>query len=425
MVRARRVGGELRLLKLDGATRLRALELARAYVDGAGLSVGRCRGELEADFAAISVQARDRRLALGLRKLVLDRCTFEPEPEVDPRELRLELFRRASAAWQGLEADADFGRDPLIAGLAAERGLTAERLEQLLYADLRAAHELLSFAPIAPEALVEAYELAQAQAVLLRAVRVEVNVESANPAVYRQLFRKLKFLRLLCTIQARPAGEGYRLIIDGPYSMFRAVTKYGLQLALLLPAIRACDRWSLEADVKWAKRGQLTFRQAGAREGEDGIMASEELLLPREVSQLKERFDRDPGPWRAQLSRELLVLQGVGVCVPDLVFEHCASGRRVYVEVLGYWSRRAVWQRVRLVEQGLAAPILFAISEQLRVSEAALAGDAPAALYVYKNVMSRKAIEQKLDALCAPRERARRPRAAAPRAAQANGCTQG
>src|SRR5205823_607434 len=96
---------------------------------------------------------------------------------------------------------------------------------------------------------------------------------------------------------------------------------------------------------------------------------------------------------------DILSLPGVGLCVPDLVFQHSATGECVYLEVLGYWSRDAVWRRVELVERGLEQRIVFAVSTRLRVSEAALGGDLPGSLYVYKRVMSARTILERVDRL--------------------------
>ena len=71
----------------------------------------------------------------------------------------------------------------------------------------------------------------------------------------------------------------------------------------------------------------------------------------------------------------------MGLSVPDLVFERRTAGaprERVYLEVMGYWSRAAVWKRVELVRAGLAERILFAVSAKLRVSEDVLDDDCPA-----------------------------------------------
>ena len=89
----------------------------------------------------------------------------------------------------------------------------------------------------------------------------------------------------------------------------------------------------------------------------------------------------------------------MGLCVPDLTFVHAESGRRVHLEVLGFWSRDAVWRRVELVEQCLLERVVFAVSSRLRVSEEVLGDAEHAALYVYKGAMSAKALLRRLDAL--------------------------
>ena len=75
------------------------------------------------------------------------------------------------------------------------------------------------------------------------------------------------------------------------------------------------------------------------------------------------------------------------------------GAREGFVEVLGHWSRDAGWKRVEAAERGLPAPFLFCCSSRLRVSEEVLPDDVPAALYVYKGVMSAKAILERANAL--------------------------
>jgi hypothetical protein len=150
--------------------------------------------------------------------------------------------------------------------------------------------------------------------------------------------------------------------------------------------------------VRWGKeRRRLTFRTRGGLDA--GASTPSEPLLPDEVAELLARFEKKPGRWRAEPCAEILPLPGVGVCVPDLVLTHAETGEIVYLEVLGYWSRAAVWKRVDLVERGLGAKVVFAVPERLRVSEEVLGDDLPGALYVYKGVMRRKAIEERLDHL--------------------------
>jgi uncharacterized protein len=393
LVRCRRYKGELRLSPLDAKAVAHAEELAEALIAVAVAHVGQRRDAFDEACEAVVGGARDRRLALGLRKLVEDRCAMEADPPVPPEELRRDVFLRAAAARK--ESDDELDRRAVLAAVAAERGMTVDEVEHGLFADLRGAHAVVSFDPIAPRRLVEAYDLAQAQAVLLRAVRIGVDVECASPGAYRMLFRKLKFLRLLHTITPRPAG-GYHIDIDGPFSLFESVTRYGLQLAMALPVIRECDRWSLTADLRWGTaRTPLSFAIDGGRVAGDGGGGA----LPDDIDALVRGLAELDTPWQAAPADAVLDLPGVGVCVPDLVFTHQGTGECVYLEVLGYWSRAAVWKRVELIERGLGERIVFAVGKHLRVSEEALGDELPGALYVYKRTMSARALVERVEAL--------------------------
>jgi predicted nuclease of restriction endonuclease-like RecB superfamily len=396
LVRARRRGDELQLVGLDAAARVRACAIAEAILSEADEHVGRTREELALALETIDVEPRDERLKAGLAKLVDDRCTFEADEGLDPAELRGALFLRASAARRALPADARFDREVVVSAFAAERDLMPETLERSLFSDLRGAHVLHAVERCHPDALVEAWERGQAQAVLLRAVRVTVDVRCATPGATRALFHRLKFLRLLHTIEK--TDDGHRLVIDGPFNLFESVTKYGLQLALVLPMLEGCEDWSLSADIRWGpERAPLVFRIQGGKSG----VPLEPPALPDEIASLVASLARLRTSWHVTRATTILDLPGVGLCVPDLVFER--PGARIYLEVMGYWSRDAVWRRIELVQQGLAEPILFAVSSRLRVSEGALDGDAPSGLYVYKGTMNASAIAERLEKLAARR----------------------
>lgn len=399
MVHVRRRGDRLLVVPLAPEERPRALELAAAYLDLASAHVGQSRGALLEACRGVDVQPSEQRLARGLLKLVLDRCSFEENTSLDAVTLRRSLFTRAAQARKENQ-NATFDRVRILTDEACERQCTADDLEAALFADLPDAHKLAQAALPSPEALLEQHHLAQQQAVLLRAQSVSASVWNATPAATRDLFRKLKFLRLLYRIEPLPKRTGYRLEIDGPYSLFESVTKYGLQLALALPSLMACDRWALEADVRWGKeRRPLRFGLRGGQESADRPAPPASEQLPDEVAALWRDLCEVTGPWRPAISQAILDLPGVGQCVPDLEFVHQETGQTVYLEVLGFWSRDAVWKRVELAQKGLPHPVLFAVSKHLRVSEAALDSDLPAALYVYARSMSASAVIQRIHEL--------------------------
>lgn len=397
LVHARRSKGELKLTKMDAKREARALELATELYEIAHGAVQSTRAELSDAWKGVKVSARDRKLADGLKKLITDGLEFEIEVDADPVKLRREVFERATAARQALTEDARFDREALLAEVAEARGITPDALERGLYGDLKGEHVLQSVQCPPPAALVAGYPLEQARAVLLRATRVRARVQGADPDALRVLFRKLKFQRLLHRI-TRDADGTYVIDIDGPFSLFDSVTKYGLALAIALPSITACGKWSIEADVRWGKkRDPLKFHLEGAPTRYDEEVPDR---MRDEVRALMEKLaDRDKSPWQVTVADEILDLPGVGLCVPDLAFTHEDTGEVILLEVLGFWSRAAVWKRVELVEAGLGAKILFACSSRLRVSEAVLPDDVPAALYVFKGTMSPKQVEDRLNAL--------------------------
>src|SRR6202012_2724553 len=119
-----------------------------------------------------------------------------------------------------------------------------------------------------------------------------------------------------------------------------SVTKYGLELALLLPALEACQRVKLEAELRWGKRREpLKFAC------ELGSGREAELTPARdEVAALLAEFAENAS-WRAELAQEVLDLPGIGLCVPDVCFTNRATGEQVLCELLGFWNRAAVWRR--------------------------------------------------------------------------------
>ena len=393
LVRARVVQGELVLNRLSPKLRQRAQLLLDEYLLLAREHVGSTRERLRAAWNLVPVTPGERRLAEGLLKLIEDAADFGNDVKLEPASLRRQVFLEASRQRQEAGLDQPFDRQKALEVSAREHGVSAEAVEEALYADLKGAQRLKSLAPLSSTALLERYELGQVQAVLLRAVDVVADVFFHSPLGYRQLFNKLKFRRLLYQIET--LERGYRVRLDGPFSLFESVTKYGMQLALVFPALLECDELSLTASLRWGKaRRPVVFRLTHRGSSQDYPAPA----LTDEVERLKDQLSERARGWRITTSQDVLDLPGVGVCVPDLVFEK--RDTRVYLEVLGYWSRDAVWRRVEMAERGLrGAKVLFAVSSRLRVSEEVLADSESAALYVFKGVMSPVQVLDRVEAL--------------------------
>lgn len=395
LVRARVSQGQLHLTQWSNKTKERAEVLANEYLALANGSVGATREELRQQWALVPVSPAERRLADGLMKLIEDAADFGNEVEVSPLELRRDVFLEASTRRRAAELDRPFDRDAALAAIADRYQMSTAEVEEALYADLKGAQRLKGVAPLSQEALLERYEVSQLQAVLLRAVDVVAEVRFRSPLDYRQLFNKLKFRRLLYRIER--LEEAYRIHLDGPFSLFESVTKYGMQLALVLPALLECDELKLEASLRWGKQRKPVQFKFSHKRPKAVTGAREASVLTEDVVRLKEALESKSGGWQVSVCTDVLDLPGVGLCVPDLAFSK--GKRRVYLEVLGYWSREAVWRRIEMVDRGLPAPVVFAVSSRLRVSEDVLDDTDHAALYVYKGSMSPAQILKRVEAI--------------------------
>lgn len=392
LVHTRRKGDQLFVVPL-GARREAAVDLAASVLGAAESHEGLRREELDAALAAIEVEPRDDKLKWGLFKLVEDAIEFEVSAELDPPALRGEVFARAAAA----RREGSFDRAALLAELAAAHSLAPDRLEQSLYADLKAQH-VVRFASRAvldagPEALVRRYEAAQPQAVMLRATQLVALVTPRDAASARALFRKLKFLGLLFSITRE--GARLRIAIDGPFALFAQTTKYGVALARALPVLTGVGPHEITADVRWGKeRTPLRFQMRS--EAAEGDLDAIEARLGDDAQSLLGRFAARESAWAVRAASEVVDAPGQGVVVPDLVFTH-EDGTRVLVEVMGFSARDAVFARVELAERGALPPMIFCASERLRVSEALLPDDGAASLLVYKGVIPLGALDEKLE----------------------------
>jgi uncharacterized protein len=395
LVTVRRRGDELRLLARDDQRTDSVRTIAAALLDEARAQIGHSRDAVEQALREIAnAFPDDRRLAAAVTKLVRDGLQFQEMDAQTSAELRRDLFRRAAAARRA----GTFDRARLLEEAGVPRALDGAGVEDALFADRPGAQRLLAIDAPSPVALAAGFGLAEAQAVLLRATKVVAQVRASDAGSYRHLFRTLKFLRLLPVIRRATDGHGYTIEIDGPLSLFQASAKYGLQLALALPAIAACEAWSIEADVRWgAERRPLVFRLAGR--ASTGIRPAPNL--PDELAAFVAAFERAENGWNIEREPAVLDLAGAGVCVPDLAFTRTADGARVFFELLGFWSREAVFRRVDLVRAGLPQRILFAASKTLRVSEELLDESPTAALYIFTRAISVRAVVERLEQLAA------------------------
>jgi hypothetical protein len=372
----------------------RLLPIVDFYLQQYREMIGETRDAIDEAVETLEVTARDRVAALGLRKVIEDRCEFEVGGDADPESLRREVFWASAKAHKALDVRAEFDRDAVLAEVGARLGITPAAIEAGLYADLRGSEILQKFDPLSPEAVIERYNLGLAQAILLRAARVTVHVEGEDRRAYRRLFRAARFHQLIHVVRAEAEG-GYTITLDGPYSCFDSVQRYGLKLALFLPSVLPFPSFRVKADVLWGKEREPLVLEIGPEHG----LVSQSPEPPEtspELTTFCAAFERLGSEWKVRASEKIFALPGEVVCVPDLVFESSETGEEVYLEAFGFWSRAAVWQRVELIRKGFPSRIILAVGKQLRVSEEVLGEEDAGEVYVYKTGISPRAVLERL-----------------------------
>jgi predicted nuclease of restriction endonuclease-like RecB superfamily len=365
---------------------------------------GRTRGGLEEDLRETFGSDPSQLVPQGLAKLLEDRCTFEVISGHPPEQIREAVFRTAAAhrlreSQHGTQVRSEssteaqeqprtlalphFDRAAVLHEVADTLGLTPEAVEQGLFADLKSEQRLVSFKDITAVRLLQRYNVALAQAVLLRSIHVQVTIRHASPQRYRQLFRLVKFHRLVCRIETADA-DGYVLHLDGPLSLFSATQKYGLQLALFLPAVLLCRDFNLHAELHWGP--QRTPKKFTLTPAEKLVSHYPDTgtYVPPELGMFVELFRKKITDWEIAEDTSVLRL-GEGFWVPDFRLTETATGRTVLLDVLGFWRRSSVEQHLERLRQHARQPYLLAISEQLRIDDADLEG-LPASVYRFRQM---------------------------------------
>jgi predicted nuclease of restriction endonuclease-like RecB superfamily len=351
----------------------RLLELFRGQT-------GRTRGELEADLEEAFGDDPAQVVHQGLAKLLQDRCEFEVISGHPPEGLREAVFRAAAESRRGPDP---FDRQAVLSRVAGELATDPEAVEQGLFADLKSEQHLVSFKDTTAERLLQRYNVALAQAVLLRSTRVHVAIRGEPPRRYRQLLRLVKFHRLVCDVE-KTGPDSYQLHLDGPLSLFSATQKYGLQLALFLPAVLLCRDFELRAELRWgAQRRPKTFTLA-SNEGLVSHYPDTGTYVPPELAMFAELFRKKAEAWDIVEETEVFPL-GDGFWVPDFRLIHRASGQAVLLEVLGFWRRSSAEKHLARLREHARVPYLLAVSDQLRIDEAELAG-LPAGVHRFRQM---------------------------------------
>ncbi len=391
LIRVRAQKGELTPSFVDPtAAKLadRAEELLTLFREG----VGRRRVDLDEEIDTLVGDGTDHKLVKGLVKVLTDKSSFDVSAPLPPAEIRAKVFRLARARGPLSPLELEGGRPTaaqIYREVAAELGVDPAVLEGALYADHADQQVLVSVEVPTARWLLDRYNVALVQSVLLKASELRVRLTDPEPARARQLLRAVKFHQLICEVRLLP--DGYEIVLDGPASLFSQTTRYGMALAKFFPALLLQPgAWEATAKVDWrgTKVMKLTpamglrshYRDTGAYE-------------TRESLWFEERFLALDSGWT--LDREVHPLDqgGEGVVVPDFRFR---KGNKVaWLEILGFWRKGSIARRLALLKRHGPPNLVVAVSKKL----AGEAAELPDTVVPFAEVIPAKEVLRRVEAV--------------------------
>lgn len=385
-------------LAIDNQT----IALAEAAIACFQNCVGKTQGELDRQLLELEGESPDYRVKRGLAHLLRNSfSTFEIISPLEPQILRKRVFVTAAKT-----ATLPHNRSQTIEAVAhtltgeLNRIVSRQEIETGLYADLQENRILTQFEPPVAEALLHRYNLSQVQGIFYRASSVVINAHRNDPGEYKLLFRYLKLFQLMAYIEG-DADTGFTLTIDGPASLFKASTRYGLALAKMIPALLHVNKWSLQAKLQNRDpySGNIRVGKFILASDRCGLVTHYPPGKPYD-SMLEASFAKSwakaKTEWRLEREVDLVPLPG-SVMIPDFRLVH-PDGRDFLLEIVGYWRPEYLRKKFYQVNNADADNIILAISERLNLEKAGVKfTNLPHRVVWFKSKLKPQAVLEVLD----------------------------
>lgn len=383
-------------LDIDDKMRAIATQLITCFQE----CLGNTQGELDRQLLELEGDSPDYRLKRGLAHILKGLSTFEIVSPLEPPDLRKRVFALSAESVPSTRASIAT-LDKLAMQLTEElnREVLPVEIRTGLYADLAENRILTQFDTPTPEELLHRYNLAQVQGVFYRASSITLNAHRNVPGEYKLLFRYLKLFQLMAYIEG-DADHGFTITVDGPTSLFKASTRYGLAIAKLLPALLHVTKWSLSATLHWKDEYAKTYKNGRfTLNSECGLVSHYPPGKPYDSmleASFADRWDSLKSEWVLEREVDLIPIPG-SVMIPDFRLVH-PDGRDFLLEIVGYWRPEYLQKKFSQVRRAECDNLILAISERLNLEKAGVkVKDIPGRLIWFKDKLSPKAVLEVLE----------------------------
>jgi len=260
LLRARRRRGTIRpLYATEGE-----LGLARTLVSVYEDHIDGKRGELKEALSHCEELGYNYKLVRGLASVLENRCIFQTRAFVEPAEARRAVFDEAGNRVVATDEE----RCRVLAAAAFRLGVSAESLDESLYADLLDEQTLADFDGPTPEELLKEYNFALTLALLAQARKLELTYVGRDEEM-ELLGEALGRCRLHVT------GGVSRLMAERRPSSRSG--RGATALEELISRLMLHRGWGISAEVVSRSRSGKTYLFELGKESDDGLVAPSDL----------------------------------------------------------------------------------------------------------------------------------------------------
>ncbi len=372
------------------------MAIATELIDTFKAHRGKPQWELTQELQELEGEDIDYRIKRGLAHLLSNSfSTFEVVSPLDPQDLRQRAFE-LSAQHAQTPAYVAKTLTTLANALSQELGreIWPDQIRAGLYADLAENRILTQFEAPTPDTLLHRYNLSQVQGIFYKASQITINAHRNNPGEYKLLFRYLKLFRLMAYIEG-DADHGFTITIDGPTSLFKPSTRYGIDIAKLLPALLHVTKWSLNAELQIRESYSDTVKpRFFSLDSKCGLVSHYPPGKPYDSlleSSFVQRWQALNPAWQLEREVDLIPIPG-SVMIPDFRLVH-PDGRIYLLEIVGYWRPDYLRKKFSQVRQSERNDLILAVSERLNLEKAGVnIQNVPARIIWFKQKLSPKAV---------------------------------
>jgi predicted nuclease of restriction endonuclease-like RecB superfamily len=177
--------------------------------------------------------------------------------------------------------------------------------------------------------------------------------------------------------------------------MFRLSRKYGIQMAMFLPALLLCTKWKMEAEILTEGDKKRYFILSS----KDHPLESHYKDATQYDSLLEEKFAKNfnklKSEWRLEQETEIVNLKDT-VFIPDFTIKHKDDGRVALFEIVGFWRSDYLRRKIDKIRRAGLSNLIIAVSATLKVSEEDFQ-DIPGSVLFFKTSIKPKDVLERLE----------------------------